>query len=61
MLDLAEWQKYFLGVAKHVHAEFKLSSLYPDGLRQIFDHFSSELQNFTMKVSKFSNSEKKSE
>jgi hypothetical protein len=25
--------------AKHIHAKFQLSSLYPDGLGQIFDHF----------------------
>jgi hypothetical protein len=28
---------YFL--SKHVHAKFQLSSNYPDGLGQIFDHF----------------------
>jgi hypothetical protein len=38
-----------LQLAKHVHAKFQLSSsliFYPDGLRQIFDHFSSKFQNF---------------
>jgi hypothetical protein len=45
--------------AKHVHAKFQLSNFYPDGLRQIFDHFSSKIQNFLKKISKFSDSDKK--
>jgi hypothetical protein len=47
-----------LQLAKHVHAKFQPSSFYPDGLRQIFDYFSSKFQNFLEKISKFSNSEK---
>jgi hypothetical protein len=42
-----------------VHAKFQLSSFYPDGLRQIFDHFSSKFQIFLKKISKYSDSEKK--
>jgi hypothetical protein len=38
-----------LQLAKHVHAKFKVSSIYPDGLKQIFDHFSSKFQNFLKK------------
>jgi hypothetical protein len=34
-----------LQLAKHFHAKFQLSSFYPDGLRLIFDHFSSKFQN----------------
>jgi hypothetical protein len=49
---------FHLHLAKHVHAKFQLSSFYPDGLRQIFDHFSSKFQNFLKKTSKFSSSEK---
>jgi hypothetical protein len=45
-------------LAKHVHAKFQLSSFYPDGLRQIFDHFSSQFTIF-LKISKISNAEKK--
>jgi hypothetical protein len=34
------WVSHFIfNLAKHIHVEFQLSSLYPDGLRQIFDHF----------------------
>jgi hypothetical protein len=47
-----------LQTAKHIHAKFQVSSFYPDGLRQIFDHFSSKFQNFLMKISKNSNFEK---
>jgi hypothetical protein len=36
-----------LQLAKHVHAKFQLSSFHPDGLRPIFDHFSSKFQNFS--------------
>jgi hypothetical protein len=32
----------------HVHAKFKLSSLYPDGLKQIFDLFSRKTQDFLL-------------
>jgi hypothetical protein len=35
-----------LQLANHVHAKFQLSCFYPDGLRQIIDHFSSKFQNF---------------
>jgi hypothetical protein len=49
-----------LQLSKHVHTKFQLSSFYPDGLRQIFDHFSSKFQNFLEKISKFSDSEKSS-
>jgi hypothetical protein len=45
--------------SKHVHAKFQLSSFYPDGLRPIFDQFSSKFQNFLEKISNLSNSEKK--
>jgi hypothetical protein len=48
-----------LQLAKHVPAKFQLSSFYPDGLRQIFDSFSSKIQNFLKKISKISISEKK--
>jgi hypothetical protein len=44
-----------LQLAKHIHAKFQLSSFYPEGLRQIFDHISSKFQNF---LKKKSNSEK---
>jgi hypothetical protein len=44
-------------IVNHVHAKFQLSSFYPDGLRQIFDYFSSIFQNILKKISKFSNSE----
>jgi hypothetical protein len=30
---------FLLNLAKHVYAKCQLSSLYPDGLRHIFDHF----------------------
>jgi hypothetical protein len=33
--------------AKHVHAKFQPSSFYPDGLKQIFDHFSRKFQIFS--------------
>jgi hypothetical protein len=48
-----------LQLAKHVNAKFQLSSFYPDGLRQIADHFSSKFQNFLTKISNFSNFGKK--
>jgi hypothetical protein len=48
-----------LQLAKHVHAKFKLSSFYPDGIRQIFDNFLSKFQNFLKKISKIFDSEKK--
>jgi hypothetical protein len=47
-------------VAKHVHAKYQLASFYPDGLRQIFDLLSRKIQDFLKKISKISNSEKKS-
>jgi hypothetical protein len=43
-----------LQLAKHVHAKFQFSTFYPDGLRPIFDHFSSKFQNFLKKTSNFS-------
>jgi hypothetical protein len=49
-----------LQLAKHVLPKFQLSSSYLDGLRQLFDHFSSKLQIISKKISKFSISEKKS-
>jgi hypothetical protein len=48
-------------LAKHVHAKFQLSNLYPDGLRQIFDLFSRKNQDFLKENLEFSKSEKKSE
>jgi hypothetical protein len=48
---------FMLHLAKHVHAKFQLSSFYPGGLRQIFDHFSGKFQNFHEKISKHFNSE----
>jgi hypothetical protein len=30
---------FILNLAEHAHAKFQLSSFYPDGLRQILDHF----------------------
>jgi hypothetical protein len=45
----------------HVHAKYQLSSLYPDGLRPIFDLFSRKIQDFLKEYSEFSKSEKKSE
>jgi hypothetical protein len=44
---------FLLNLAKHVHAEFQLSNLYPDGLRQIQDFLKENLE--------FSKSEKSSE
>jgi hypothetical protein len=41
------WVCFFiLNLAKHVHAKFQFSSFYPDGLRQIFDLFSRNIQDF---------------
>jgi hypothetical protein len=37
-------------LAKHVHAKFQLSSLYPDGLRHIFDHFKRKFQDISGKL-----------
>jgi hypothetical protein len=48
-------------LAKHVHAEFQLSTLYPDGLRQIFDLFSRIIQEFFKENLEFSKSEKSTE
>jgi hypothetical protein len=41
---------FILNVAKHVHAKFQLSSLYPDGLRQIFDLFQEKFKIFFKKI-----------
>jgi hypothetical protein len=48
-------------LAKHVLAKFQLSSLYPDGLRQIFDLFSIKIQDFVKENLEFSKSERSSE
>jgi hypothetical protein len=45
-------------LAKHVHAKFKLSSLYLDGLRLIFYLFSRKIQDFLKENLEFSKSEK---
>jgi hypothetical protein len=50
-----------LNLAKHIHAKFQLSSLNPDGLRQIFDLFSRKIQDFLKENSEFSKSENSSE
>jgi hypothetical protein len=39
--------QFLFHLAKHIHAKFQLSSLYPDGLRQIFDLFSRKIQDFS--------------
>jgi hypothetical protein len=36
--------------AAHVHAEFQLSTCYPDPLRQNFDLFSRKFQSFSGKL-----------
>jgi hypothetical protein len=41
-------------LAKHVRANYQISSFYPGGLRQIFGHFSRKFQNFVKKSSKIS-------
>jgi hypothetical protein len=45
----------------HVYAKFQLSSLYPGGLRQIFDLFSRKIQDLLKENLEFSKSEKSSE
>jgi hypothetical protein len=35
---------YLINLANHVHAEYQLSTLYPDGLRQIFEENSKKFQ-----------------
>jgi hypothetical protein len=50
--------KFLLKLAKHFHAKFQLSSLYTDGLRQIFDLFSRKIQDFLKENLEFSKSEK---
>jgi hypothetical protein len=37
---------FILYLAKHFLAKFQLSSFYPDGLRQIFDHFEENFRIF---------------
>jgi hypothetical protein len=37
---------FIFNLATHVHAKFQLSSLYTDGLKQIFDLFSRKIQDF---------------
>jgi hypothetical protein len=46
---------------KHVHEKFQFSNFYPDGLRQIFNLFSQNFLDFLKKISKFSNSENRTE
>jgi hypothetical protein len=41
---------YICQLATHVHAEFQLSTCYPDRLRQIFDLFPRKFQNFSRKL-----------
>jgi hypothetical protein len=41
---------FILNLVKHVHAKFQLSSFYPDGFRQIVDHFSRKYQDFSGKL-----------
>jgi hypothetical protein len=48
-------------IAKQVQARFQLSSLYPDGLRQIFVLFSRKNQDFLKENLEFSKSETSSE
>jgi hypothetical protein len=51
MTIFAVWVcNFILKLAKHVHAKFQLSSLYPDGLRHIFDHFWRKFQDFIGKL-----------
>jgi hypothetical protein len=45
-------------LAKHIHANFQLSSFHPDGLRQIFDLFSRKNQDFLKENLEFSKSGK---
>jgi hypothetical protein len=52
---------FLLNLAKHVYAKFPLSSLYPEGLRQIFDLFSGKIQDFLKENLEFSKSENSSE
>jgi hypothetical protein len=40
-------------IAKYVYAKLQFSSIYLDGLRQIFDHFPSKFQNFLRKIQIF--------
>jgi hypothetical protein len=49
---------FVLNLAKQVHANYQLSSFYPDGLRQIFDLFSRKNQDFLIENLEFSKSEK---
>jgi archaellum biogenesis protein FlaJ (TadC family) len=43
---------YIFQLATHINAEFKLTSFYPDGLRQIFDRFSRKI-HFLEKIHNF--------
>jgi hypothetical protein len=48
---LQTWvHNFILNLAKYVHAKFQLSSLFPDGLRQIFDYFWRKFQDFSGKL-----------
>jgi hypothetical protein len=40
---------FLFNLAKHVHAKFQLSSLYSDELKQIFELFSRNIQDFQIK------------
>jgi hypothetical protein len=50
--------QFYIDPAKHAHAKFQLSSLYPDGHRQIFDLISRKIQDFLEENSELSKSEK---
>jgi hypothetical protein len=39
-----------VGLLKHVHAKFRLSSFHPDGLRNFVDIFLRKFQNFSEKL-----------
>jgi hypothetical protein len=41
---------FLLNLAKHVYAKCQLSTLYPDGLRHIFDNFWRKFQDFSGKL-----------
>jgi hypothetical protein len=49
---------FLLNQAKHVYAKFQPFSLYPDGLRQIFDLLSRNIQDFLKENLEFSKSDK---
>jgi hypothetical protein len=51
---------FILNLAKHVQAKFQPSNLNLDGLRQIFDRISRNIQDFLKENWEFSKSEKSS-